>query len=166
MPTRFKYIPVQSQNFALTPVEILMATDQELNEYMSVKKYAPYRKEMKWDSTRNDRLKELKNKVSERIPSELAAGSSRDGAGFGEKPAKKRKGKKERMKMKAGVADEDGDVDVEEAGKPSTEQPFDALKRKRTAEDLGAGEDSEGAHGKKKRSRKKKVAGEPHGGSP
>ncbi|KAF8891880.1 KRI1-like family C-terminal-domain-containing protein [Infundibulicybe gibba] len=44
MPTRFKYVPVQPQSFALSPVEILMATDQELNEYMSVKKYAPYRK--------------------------------------------------------------------------------------------------------------------------
>lgn len=158
MPTRFKYIPVQPQNFALTPVEILMATDQELNEYMSVKKYAPYRKEMKWDSTRNDRLKEFKNKVTERIPSGLAAGSSRDGAG--EKPAKKRKGKKERMKMKTGGADEEGDIDMDAAGNPSTGVSSDALKRKRTTEDPEPEEkatDGE-VHGKKKRRRKKKVA--------
>ncbi|KAK7691350.1 hypothetical protein QCA50_004746 [Cerrena zonata] len=44
IPTRFKYTKVQPQTFALTPEEILLATDAELNQYMGIKKYAPYRK--------------------------------------------------------------------------------------------------------------------------
>lgn len=43
-----------------------MATDTELNQYLSVKKYAPYRKDTKWDNTRMDRLKDLKQSVAER----------------------------------------------------------------------------------------------------
>ncbi|KAF5385845.1 hypothetical protein D9615_002328 [Tricholomella constricta] len=142
MPTRFKYVPVQPQNFALTPAEILMATDQELNEYMGVKKYAPYRKEVKWDSKRNDRLKELKSKLSERtVHDGFVAGSSRDSA-TGEKPTKKRKGKKERMKLKVADGGDDGDNedaisaskrkrDIEEADEPEGAAQEDVVKKKR-----------------------------------
>ncbi|KAG6866685.1 hypothetical protein C0991_000795 [Blastosporella zonata] len=125
LPTRFKYVPVQPQNFALTPAEILMATDQELNEYMSVKKYAPYRQEMKWDSKRNDRLKELKSKISVRSPG-FATGTTRDREG-GDKSAKKRKGKKERMKSKAAEEAEDSKL-------PAVTDPTPP-KRKRDADD-------------------------------
>ncbi|KAJ3896145.1 KRI1-like family C-terminal-domain-containing protein [Lentinula edodes] len=92
IPTRFQYTRVEPENFHLSPTEILMATDAELNEYMGIKKFAPYRKAGKWDSNRGDRLKELRQKIGER--------------GYGgditqdDKPAKKRKGKKERMRMK------------------------------------------------------------------
>jgi len=103
MPTRFKYTPVQPQSFALTPAEILMATDVELNQYLSVKKYAPYRKDNNWDKTRGDRLKELKTNVAER--SMRAYGIGMDGGGSNQgvnaERVKKRKGKKERLKMRA-----------------------------------------------------------------
>lgn len=157
MPTRFKYIPVQPQNFALTPAEILMATDQELNEYVSVKKYAPYRKEVRWDSTRNERLKELKNKVSERVPHEFAAGSSRDGAGASDRPVKKRKGKKERMKMKAGDADGDNADGAEIKATIGATPSVSTQKRKREATEAdGTGVGTQGTLGKKKRRRKQK----------
>ena len=94
MPTRFKYATVQPQSFALTPSEILMATDAELNQYLSVKRYAPYRKEGRWDNTRNDRLKELKGKLAER------SGKTGEDAEEGEKNRRKRKGKKERQNLK------------------------------------------------------------------
>lgn len=158
MPTRFKYAKVQPQNFALTPAEILMATDVELNEYMSVKKYAPYRKEAKWDSTRNDRLRELKTKVKERSGS--FGGFRESGAGqvAGEAPVKKRKGKKERMKMKG---DAPGDIKSEPDTKdePEIKRGSSATKRKRDQEDTGEGaiklEDgiNETGTGKKKRRR-------------
>ncbi|KZV91710.1 hypothetical protein EXIGLDRAFT_836921 [Exidia glandulosa HHB12029] len=94
MPTRFKYTSVASDQFGLTPAEILMATDQELNQYVSVKRYAPYRKSgANWDSTRGEKLRELRDKLKER-----GAGAPAD-ASEGEK--KKRKGKKERMREKA-----------------------------------------------------------------
>jgi protein KRI1 len=80
-----------------------MATDKELNEYMSVKKYAPYRL-AKADTSRfgkaqQEKLRDLKSKVAER-----AGGVT----GVDDLKAKKRKGKKERMRMKsdhAGVED-------------------------------------------------------------
>ena len=112
MPTRFKYTKTQEQYFALTPVEILLATDAELNQYMSLKKYAPYRKDgSNWDKNRASRLQEFKQKVKKRG---AAIGAGADLAKvLPEKPAKKRKGKKERMKLKA-VAE--GAVDGSEGG--------------------------------------------------
>ncbi|PBK96588.1 hypothetical protein ARMGADRAFT_923986 [Armillaria gallica] len=134
MTTRFKYTPVQAQNFALTPTEILMATDAELNEYMGVKKYAPYRKDNMWDSKRGEKLKELKHKIAARSGDSAATLE-------GEKPAKKRKGKKERMRSKMGAApdqeldeeakDDAGDVDVPEAGHKRKLPEEDAGKKKK-----------------------------------
>ncbi|KAF9471233.1 hypothetical protein BDN70DRAFT_998692 [Pholiota conissans] len=110
LPTRFNYVPVQPQNYALTPAEILMATDQELNEYMSVKKYAPYREDKanrnRWNPKSQEKLHEIKAKVGERLGTTFASSTSRrsapHGGEEGEKP-KKRKGKKERMKLKAAL---------------------------------------------------------------
>lgn len=105
MPTRFKYTKVEQQTFGLSPAEILMATDADLNTYMGIKKYAPYRKEGKgrhWDVQRGERLKELKMKLKERG---LGASGQVNGHGAeGSEKVKKRKGKKERMREKAVVA--------------------------------------------------------------
>ncbi|KII95576.1 hypothetical protein PLICRDRAFT_170210 [Plicaturopsis crispa FD-325 SS-3] len=145
-PTRFKYTPVLPSSFALTPAEILTATDAELNQYISVKKYAPYRKGGGWDEGRVERLKELKGKVGERLPAVVGSG-----AGQGQE-VKKRKGKKERMKMKEGASEivnktSDGDV---------------GTKRKRD-DDVGGPEGAENAEvgaSKKKRRRQKKTSAE------
>ncbi|KAG2055514.1 hypothetical protein BDR06DRAFT_321017 [Suillus hirtellus] len=94
MPTRFKYTTAAPQTFALTPSEILMATDKELNQYVSVKRYAPYRAE-KWDHHRGERLAEFREKLKER------AGISRTSHRSEDPTPKKRLGKKERQKMKA-----------------------------------------------------------------
>ena len=104
MPTRFKYAKVDSQTFGLTPAEILMATDAELNTYMGLKKYAPYRKEGKgrnWDGQRASRLGELKQKLRERG---VAGDTGARAAGLDGEKTKKRKGKKERMREKAAAA--------------------------------------------------------------
>ncbi|KAJ3810610.1 KRI1-like family C-terminal-domain-containing protein [Lentinula aff. lateritia] len=122
IPTRFQYTHVEPENFHLSPTEILMATDAELNEYMGIKKFAPYRKAGKWDSNRGDRLKELRQKIGER--------------GYGgdmtqdDKPVKKRKGKKERMRMKA-VLELDVEEDVEKEKKKRRRH-----KKKNHSEDL------------------------------
>ncbi|KAJ2743845.1 Ribosome biogenesis protein Kri1 [Coemansia sp. BCRC 34301] len=49
LPTRFKYSKVKAVDYGLTPAEILLADDKYLNEYVSVKKIAPYRPDWKID---------------------------------------------------------------------------------------------------------------------
>lgn len=73
-----------------------MADDKDLNQYMGVKKLAPYRKAGTWDQKRGERLKELKTKLKDRMGQHSADTS--------EPPPKKRKGKKERQKAKQAAA--------------------------------------------------------------
>ncbi|KAK7052808.1 Kinetochore protein Spc24 [Paramarasmius palmivorus] len=152
LPTRFQYTKVKPEAFALTPVEILLATDKDLNEYMSIKKYAPYRNDAKWDAKRNERLKELKAKIAKRRNGEAESdptGIHGVAQAQGERPAKKRKGKKERMKMKV-LAESEGAGEELEAG-PG--------KRKRTPEWHGEDEvekvDTGGDESKKKKKRRR-----------
>ncbi|EEF47382.1 Trichohyalin, putative [Ricinus communis] len=59
LKTRFKYAKVQPERYGLKTEEILMLDDQELNQYVSVKKLAPYRdSEWKVHKNRKDQLKE------------------------------------------------------------------------------------------------------------
>jgi protein KRI1 len=118
-----------------------MATDAELNEFMGVKKIAPYRKkEARWDGKRSDRLKDLRAKIANRtdVSTEATAGDAR--------PAKKRKGKKERMKMKLQLGEEEGD-DEEEGTAPNTETGS----RKRNLEEADIPETEDGQERKKRR---------------
>ncbi|KAH9963018.1 KRI1-like family C-terminal-domain-containing protein [Russula compacta] len=95
MPTHFRYIPVSKTTFALNPTEILLADDKDLNEYVGLKKLAPYRKlRDTWDARRGERLREFKTKVSARV----------------EKQMTMRKGKKERMRERAARAPEECEV--------------------------------------------------------
>ncbi|KAI8086583.1 KRI1-like family C-terminal-domain-containing protein, partial [Halteromyces radiatus] len=41
LPTRFKYTKTEPEDFGLTPVEILLADDKELNKYLSIRTIAP-----------------------------------------------------------------------------------------------------------------------------
>jgi protein KRI1 len=161
MPTRFKYTTVQSQSFALSPVEILLATDAELNQYMGLKKYAPYRKDgSNWDKNRATRLKEFKQKVKERS---VAFGAGEDlSKVLPEKPAKKRKGKKERMKAKTAATDVDLAEAVEEK-KDDAELPATSSKKRKVADEKAVDEQAvapeaapTGELSKRKRRRHKK----------
>ncbi|KAI0827632.1 KRI1-like family C-terminal-domain-containing protein [Trametes gibbosa] len=155
MPTRFKYAKVESQNFGLTPAEILMATDAELNSYMGVKKIAPYRKEGKgrnWDSRRTERLHELKSKLKERG----IGGSVQSSAAAQEK--KKRKGKKERLRSKAGIDGQDGGVVEEDERGDEGDDADVPTKRghKRGSKEVEEPHEGDEASGKKRRRKHKK----------
>ncbi|KAH7925289.1 Krr1-domain-containing protein [Leucogyrophana mollusca] len=154
MPTRFKYATTAPQTFALTPAEILMATDQELNQYMSVKRYAPYRAE-KWDRDRGERLKEFRDKVRERVGGSGFA-DKKDGNGGEEKP-KKRMGKKERQRLKAAA---EGAATEGKSGAVAPEKSGEAKNRKRKSEDAeqAPGDEDgpvEGEDGPKKKRRRR-----------
>ncbi|KAI0359278.1 Krr1-domain-containing protein [Trametes cingulata] len=153
MPTRFKYTKVEPQNFGLTPAEILMATDAELNSYMGIKKIAPYRKEGKgrnWDAKRTARLKELKTKLKERG----VTGSIEAVKAAQEK--KKRKGKKERMREKAAavLSGADGEGHGEDGAEENEAEEEGSRKRK--SEDAEEQHEGGEASSKKRRRRHKK----------
>lgn len=147
MPTRFKYTTTAPQTFGLTPAEILTADDKDLNQYMGIKKYAPYRKG-NWDGQRPDRLKEFKQKLSEkkgRVVEETE-----------EKPVKKRKGRKERQKLKGVTATDDS---------PATELQLEAAtpalveKKRKREEDIQNLESTADQETSKKRKRRHKKPG-------
>lgn len=82
-----------------------MATDAELNQYVGLRQFAPYREGRHWDTKRNDRLRELRGALETRgalVSSEAGRAQTADG----ERPTKKRKGKKERMKERAAVVED------------------------------------------------------------
>ncbi|KZT64882.1 Krr1-domain-containing protein [Daedalea quercina L-15889] len=170
MPTRFKYTRVAPQNFGLAPAEVLMATDAELNQFMGIKKYAPYRKEGKgrnWDGQRTARLQELRETLKDR-GLEPAEGIGRERT----EKSKKRKGKKERMREKAMANGANGANGVEEDREDGCEreevEEAAGRKAKRRKLDEDGGEVDDGLYGindgnggqdtttKKKRRRHKK----------
>lgn len=72
IPTRFKYRKVASDFKGLDPVEILKADDAALNDFVSLKKLAPYRQPEKverdekvWQKTRKKRLYTLRRALRE-----------------------------------------------------------------------------------------------------
>ncbi|KAI0001049.1 KRI1-like family-domain-containing protein [Russula vinacea] len=99
MPTRFRYIPVANTSFGLSASEILLADDKDLNEYRDT-----------WDARRGERLREFKNKISGRLEGADANGIATEHLVDGEHKAKKRKGKKERLREKAAQAQEGADA--------------------------------------------------------
>lgn len=107
----------------LTPAEILLATDAELNAYESLKKLAPYRRPGEKEGRNRKKLKELRKALARRRwgdevrPEEEYTfkdySSNKRVHGDGEvegqpKPKEKRLGKKQRQKLKALEASGEG----------------------------------------------------------
>jgi protein KRI1 len=137
IPTRFKYIASAPQTFGLTAAEILMADDRDLNQYMGVKKYAPYRKGANWDKQRPERLKDFRDKLNTKK-------ANGNGEG-GEVPVKKRKGKKERQKAKAAAA---------EGAVPELDEPQAGEEKKRKLEESPDRVDASSPKKRKRRHKK------------
>ncbi|XP_008786756.3 protein KRI1 homolog [Phoenix dactylifera] len=56
LKTRFKYKSVPANRYGLQPEELLVANDKDLNQYVSLKRLAPYR-EKEWKVTYHQKLK-------------------------------------------------------------------------------------------------------------
>lgn len=61
LKTRFKYKPVKAKKYGLTAEEVLMTDDKELNQYVSLKKLAPY-SEKEWEVPRIKTIQLKKSK--------------------------------------------------------------------------------------------------------
>jgi protein KRI1 len=156
MPTHFRYAPVAQAPYGLSASEILLADDKDLNEYVGLKKLAPYRKQRDtWDAKRGERLREFKKMVSGRLEETGANDATMEHLVDGEHKAKKRKGKKERTREKAArVAD--GTEVVQEVETKTTHSPRKTAEEQSedVGEDMGITASSEPV--KKKRRRQKK----------
>lgn len=159
MPTHFRYVPVAKTPYSLSASEILLADDKDLNEYVGLKKLAPYRKQRDtWDANRGERLREFKKKVSGRLEETGANDATMEHLVDGEHKAKKRKGKKERTREKAAQVAEGTEV-VQEVETKTTDSPTKSNKRAKeqnedVEEDMGITASSEPV--KKRRRRQKK----------
>ena len=121
-----------------------MADDKDLNQYMGIKKYAPYRKGGNWDRQRPERLKELRDKLNDRK-------ANRNGED-GEVQVKKRKGKKERQKAKAAAGGDTGP----EPGEPRVSNTERKRKREEPPETVQTEGVPEGSSSTKRKRRHKK----------
>jgi protein KRI1 len=173
--TKFKYTKTAPQTFGLTPTEILLATDAELNALVSIKHMQPYRRGGlgRAGVGLGRRVRELKAKLARRRwgeegergePSQPRAfhierqgpgGANAEPLGKREegRPGK-RLGKKERQKRKAAEAEaaQDGAVAPEPEEHGAKRQKVEPAPAPVVELAEGAGE------GKKRRRKKKKAA--------
>lgn len=68
MPTRFKYHKVKKLDPKISTEEILLATDKELKQYLSMKKLAPYRE--KNPKIEKKKKKQFEEQLKERLKEE------------------------------------------------------------------------------------------------
>lgn len=112
----------------MTPTEILLADDKDLNEYVGLKKLAPYRKQHDtWDAKRGERLYEFKKKLSGRVGGVGIDVNEGEHLNDGKNKAKRRKGKKERMREKAALAPPEADAVTDEC---ATDEPVKKKRRR------------------------------------
>jgi len=126
-PTRFKYAKVKPENYGLSAVEILLADDKDLNEFISLKKLAPHRSEerqmkdeIKFNKSKKKRLsifrKSLEDKMNQ-IYEEEEQQQQQQQEGYNKKNKKKHdkkddsgeKNKKKRSRKKAKLDESSND---------------------------------------------------------
>ncbi|KAN0062772.1 Kinetochore protein Spc24 [Thecaphora frezii] len=104
LPTRFKYTQVPKSDFGLSPVEILLADDAQLNKVVGLKALQPYRKGKTRPIDLGKRLHSFRNELrgggGKDARKKGGADKGAEGGGEGEAEPAKRMGKKERMRKK------------------------------------------------------------------
>ncbi|GAA5832203.1 hypothetical protein JCM11251_004278 [Rhodosporidiobolus azoricus] len=145
--TRFKYAKVAPSSFNLTPEEILLATDAELNAFMSLKKLAPYRQDSpawlkKEHEKQRKKVKELRDalrnrKWGEEVDEDLAERL------LEERKEKKKKYKNKDKKKEGGEGVEQGEGGRRERGgegePPKKKKRAGKSERKRLAKEAAEG---------------------------
>lgn len=163
-PTRFKYTEVSKSDFGLSPVEMLLADDAELNKIVGLKRLQPYTpgNKRKAPSDLKMRLKEFRRDFYKGDRKAMAEAYGQGDGSFGEKPKQKKPGKRERERKKAAAnaaagggsapeeEDDDGQVAIGDgaAGK-------DQAGKKHAHQDEGEAERPKKKEKKEKRSKDK-----------
>ena len=85
LPVRFKYRSVNANNYGLDPKDILIAEDKDLNEFLSLKKLAPFRSAEKlkkdsksWKKHGKTKLSEFKSNLKKRKKSDSSSQKDSD----------------------------------------------------------------------------------------
>lgn len=143
LPTRFKYTKVEADTYGLSPAEILLADDKDLNEYLGLRKLAPYRNsesqqlDRKKYASKRQRVKEFKKKLWTAVENkEIEV----EGKGW---------------KRKKGPRSDDKD---KSNGKKKSNGVMDKAATLNDAEDLTTNVEEPVSDRKKKRRKKKKIA--------
>ncbi|KAA0168802.1 hypothetical protein FNF28_02349 [Cafeteria roenbergensis] len=127
--TRFKYRQVGGQDWGLTAEDILLATDDELNAYVGLKKLAPFR-EREWTVSEHQQhkaLKALRRRIAARLekeglvePTPAAAAPSASAKTGEEAGPKKRKRGSRRKRAREEDGDDADDSTAADAAPPSS----------------------------------------------
>lgn len=140
-PTRFKYTEVAKTDYGLTPVEILLADDAELNKIVSLKNFQPYRlgNSKRAPADLKNRLREFRRGLYKGKRKEIAEqfGGSiyGEGEGTGANAIKPKKaGKRERERKKAAANAAAAAASQENGDDVNNKQEFEQ-KRKRDRDD-------------------------------
>ncbi|KAF8937952.1 KRRI-Interacting protein 1 [Dissophora ornata] len=153
LPTRFKYHKVKSSAFGLTPVEILLADDKDLNEFVSLKKFAPYRRTDEQEAdiqkySKKNRVQMFRHKLKSQIKDQEL-----DKDWDPVKRRKKELEKREREEKAALEAKEEEEGDGEE--KKKSKKKNKEKKRKAEAEEkVSSSKDSLEEEGERKKKKK------------
>jgi protein KRI1 len=168
LPTRFKYRQVETNKYGLSTREILLAPDNELNKYVSLKKMAPYRDDEEWKVLGNKRRKFLKQCDDWEAEQEVQAAQEVEESGYeveeGKSKKRKKKGKKggesdakeAEKETEAAMEDKiDAMIDEEENDTQPKKKTRKKAGKKKTKEEKAAEKAAEEAGEKKE---EKKVA--------
>ncbi|KAL6841232.1 hypothetical protein ACP4OV_028750 [Aristida adscensionis] len=139
LKTRFKYKHVKANSFGLSTYEILASDDRDLNQYVSMKKLAPYR-ESEWKVTHHKMLNKdsilasqknegKKDKAGKKYRSKEGPSSAEHKDSILE--GKKKEGKKDKASKKS-RSEEDPSSSVPEKDKLANEQEETGGKKKST----------------------------------
>ncbi|WVQ84513.1 hypothetical protein IAT38_006667 [Cryptococcus sp. DSM 104549] len=178
IPTRFKYTPSAPASFGLTPAEILLATDEELNKLVSVRSIAPYKKGGVGLQGKGlgKRVRELKETLKGRRWGEEGGSGSGEGGeqkrekdqgwkgkhgekseeGGEAKRSTKRVGKKERLKQQK-AAEAAGGASAATVAEPEASAPKEKKEKKSKASEPSA---EASAVPKEKKDKKRKAEDE------
>uniref|UniRef100_A0A0D9WHZ5 Kri1-like C-terminal domain-containing protein n=1 Tax=Leersia perrieri TaxID=77586 RepID=A0A0D9WHZ5_9ORYZ len=132
LKTRFKYRQVKPNSFGLSTYEILASDDKDLNQYVSMKKIAPYR-EQEWKVTHHRKLSK----------DSILGGQSKEG-----KKVKTKKKSKSEEGPPASSEQEKEELPNEQEDAAGKRKSTRSERRKRRREDLKIAPKRQAAYGK------------------